>query len=83
MTVRLELNPDVEAALTAQARAKGVPLDVYVRNVIEDLARAEASRPASLPDLAAPLDALAGMGSGRPQVPSSAFRRESIYRDHD
>ena len=44
MTVRLELKPDIEANLTAQARAKGVPLDAYLQSVVEDLARAKPIR---------------------------------------
>jgi hypothetical protein len=51
--------------------------------VIEELARTKAAPPASLQDLEATLDALAEMGRGLPHLPSSAFSRESIYRDHD
>jgi hypothetical protein len=84
MTVELELKPDVEARLAAQARARGVPLDVYLQGILEDLARAEAGPSASsLQDLRATLDALAEMGRDLPPLPSSAFSRESIYRDHD
>ena len=83
MTVRLELKPDVEANLAAQARARGVPLNAYLQSVIEDLARTEAARPASVQDLELTLDALAEMGRELPHVPSSAFSRENIYRDHD
>jgi hypothetical protein len=83
MTVRLELNPDVEANLAAQARARGVPLDAYLQSVIEDLARTEAGHPPSLHDLEATLDALAEMGQDLPHLPSSAFSREGIYQDHD
>ena len=83
MTVRLELKPDIEANLAAQARARGVPLDAYLQSVVEDLARTEAGRPASLQDVEATLDALVEMGRGLPHLPSSAFSRESIYRDHD
>jgi hypothetical protein len=83
MTVRLELKPDVEASLAAQARARGVPLDAYLQSVIEDLARAETAGSVSLQELEATLDTLAEMGRGLPHLPSSAFRRESIYRDHD
>lgn len=83
MTIQLELKPEVEANLAAQARARGVPLDVYLQRVIEDLAQVEEAGPSSLPDLEATLDTLAGMGSSLPQLPSSAFGRESIYRDHD
>jgi len=83
MTVRLELKPDIEANLAAQARARGIPLDAYLQGVIEDLARPDADRPASLQDLEATLDALAEMGRDLPHLPSSAFSRESIYQDHD
>lgn len=83
MTVRLELKPDVEANLAAQARARGVPLDSYLQGVIEDLARADSAGPAGLKDVQAALDALAEMGRALPHLPSSAFSRESIYEDHN
>jgi hypothetical protein len=83
VTVRLELKPDVEANLAAQARARGVPLDSYLQGVIEDLARTDAARPASLNDIGATLDALAEMGRGFRPLPSSALGRESIYQDHN
>ena len=83
MTLRLELKPEIEANLAAQARAKGIPLDAYLQNVIKELGRTEAVRPASLQELEATLDALAEMGKDLPHLPSSAFDRESIYRDHD
>ena len=83
MTVRLELRPDVEANLAAQARARGVPLDAYLQSVIEDLGRTQPAPPASPQDIEATLDRLAEMGRDLPHLPSSAFSRESIYRDHD
>ena len=83
MTVRLDLKPDVEANLAAQARARGISLDAYLQSVIEDLARTESAVPASLQDLEATLDALAEMGKDLPHLSSSAFSRESIYQDHD
>jgi hypothetical protein len=83
MTVRLELKPDVEANLAAQAHARGVPLEVYLQTVIEDLARSDEVPRSSLQDLEATLDALAEMGRDLPHLPSSALSRENIYRDHD
>jgi hypothetical protein len=38
VTVTLELRPDVEAGLAALARAKGLPLDVYLRSLLEQFA---------------------------------------------
>jgi hypothetical protein len=79
----LDLKPDVEANLAAQARARGVPLDAYLQGVIEDLARTDAAHPTSLKEIGATLDALAEMGRGLPHLPSSAFSRESIYQVHN
>lgn len=83
MTVKLELKPEVEASLLARARAKGVPLDAYLQSVIEELAQIPDAPPASLEEFRAALDALAEMGRTLPHLPSSAFSRESIYKDHD
>ena len=83
MTVRLEIGPDIEATLAAQARARGIPLDAYLQEAIGALARTKAAPPTSLQDLRLTLDALAEMGRGLPHLPSSAFSRESIYQDHD
>jgi len=83
MTVRLDLKPEVEGYLAAQARAKGVALDAYLEGVIEDLARSEVAPPASAPDIAASLDALAEMGKGLPILPPSALTRDSIYQDRN
>jgi len=83
MTVRLELKPEVEAALADQAKAKGVPLNAYLQNVLEDLAHAHAAPKQNVERISAALDRLAEMGKGLPHLPSSAFIRESIYQDHD
>lgn len=83
MTVRLELKPEVEANLAAQARARGIPLEAYLQKLIEDLALTEAGGSATLKDIEATLDTLAEMGKGLPHLPSSAFSRESIYRNRD
>jgi hypothetical protein len=83
MTVRLEIKPEIEASLNAQAAAKGLPLDAYLQDVIEDIARAPAAPVANLEEFRATLDALAEMGKSLPHVPSAAFSRESIYQGHN
>ena len=83
MTVHLDLKPDVEAKLMAQAQARGVTLDAYLQAVIDDLGRADDAGAPGPKELEAALDALAGMGRDLPHLPSSAFTRESIYRDRD
>ena len=83
MTVRLEITPEIEASLNAQAAAKGITLDAYLQDVIEDLARAQAAPTANLEEFRSTLDTLAEMGKSLPHAPSAAFTRESIYQDHD
>ena len=83
MTVTLEIKPEIEAFLNAQAAAKGIPLDAYLQDAIEDLARAQAAPAANLEEFRAMLDTLAEMGKSLPHVSSAAFGRESIYQDHD
>lgn len=83
MTVRLELKPEVEAALADQAKTKGLPLEAYLQDVVEDLAHAHAAPRQNVERFRAALDRLAEMGKNLPHLPSSAFTRESIYQDHD
>jgi len=51
--------------------------------VIEQIAEDEGTPRASLEEFNATLDALAAGAEDLPALPSAAFNRESIYRDHD
>jgi hypothetical protein len=82
MIVQLDLTPEVEANLSVMARAKGLSLDAYLQLVVEDLARTETTHTVRIEDISAALDALAEMGRDLPHVPSSAFSRQNMYRDH-
>lgn len=42
MTVRLELDPDVEARITHQATASGVPVEEYLKTLIEQAVQHDA-----------------------------------------
>ena len=83
MTVRLELKPEIEASLNAQAEAKGIPLEAYLESIIEDLARATAAPATNLEEVRETLDILADMGRNLPHMSSAAFSRESIYQDQN
>ncbi len=84
MTVRIELKPEVEASLAAQADARGLALEEYLQRMIEDQAGVPAPRDPDYPRrIMAALDELAEMGRDLPPLPASAFTRESIYQDHD
>ena len=83
MTVKLKLRPEIEASLTAQADAKGMPLDAYLQEAIEELAGVNFAPAPGIQELRTTLDKLAEMGQNLPRVSSSSFSRESIYRDHN
>jgi hypothetical protein len=85
MTITLELTPHVAASLVAQAQARGVSLDTYVRNLIEAQAAAVDHReqPMPLEPFEAELDALAADSETLPSLPAEALTRESFYQDHD
>jgi hypothetical protein len=82
MTVRLELKPEVEAALMGQANAKGIPLNEHLQDLIEDFAKTPVNLERDTTAVRAALDSLAEMGKSLPHLPSSAFSRESIYLNH-
>ena len=83
MTIALHLRPEIEAKLAQRARDRGVSLEAYVQSIVEGFAGNLAAPSASLQEFRATLDELSEMGRNLPAVPSSAFTRESIYRDHD
>lgn len=83
MAIKLELKPELEASLAARAQAEGIPLDTYLQRVLEELALEARTPAASLEEFRATLDALAEGGAQLPPLPSAAFTRDSIYRDHD
>ena len=84
--LQLQLSPDVEVRLQAEARAKGLAAENYVSHLVELHLR---SVPPVLPqhsgekqDLPSFFGAMAAC-SGISQLPEHAFLRESFYRDHD
>ncbi len=81
MTVNLELKPDVEETLTAQARVRGLSLAAYLQRLVEDSARGVSPPASNPPRFRLMLDRLAEMGRDLPHLPLSALSRESIYRD--
>jgi hypothetical protein len=85
MTITLELTPNVSASLAAQAQARGVSLDTYVRNLLEAQAAAVDQREQhmTLEQFDAELDALAAESETLPYLPAEALTRESFYQDHD
>ena len=84
MAITLNLPPEVEASLAAQARALGLQLNAYVQTLLGQQAGIRrAEQTINLEQFEAELDALA-QGSDKLQyLPAAALTRESFYQDHD
>jgi hypothetical protein len=85
MTIKVELNPEMEARLTAEARAFGIELEEYARRLLQQ-AIGSAQQPrsrASQDEFRSFLDALASKAPDVPQLRADTFTREMIYGEHD
>jgi hypothetical protein len=81
MTVRLDLKPDVEAGLLAQAEARGLPLEAYLEQVLRERSKAvDVSRSGSA-EKARAFRAWAGDHPHTPPLSDDAIRRENLVRD--
>ncbi|HEX9200515.1 MAG TPA: hypothetical protein VF865_13205 [Acidobacteriaceae bacterium] len=85
MTIHVELNPEMEAQMAAEAQALGIALERYAQRLLQE---AMAFKPrhrsrASQEEFRAFLDALASKTPNVPQLRSETFSREMIYREHD
>jgi hypothetical protein len=77
MTIRIELPPDIEAKYAAEACAKGVPLERYVRDHL--IAQAPAPLDMTPQERARALREWAKSHRATPPLSDDAIRRESIY----
>ena len=85
MTITLELPPETEASLLAQAEARGLTLDAYLQTVIANQAATESVSPlqslhSAGDDLDRAIDELFDTVQVPPGVGEGAMRRENWYR---
>ena len=84
--IQVELKPDIEAQIIAEARAKGIEPSIYAGSVIERAYRhGNETRTASRTpeEVRAWLDSLTQFSDKIPQLPEEAFTRESFYQDYE
>jgi hypothetical protein len=81
MTIQVELNPEIEARLLAEASARGVAVEEYARELLREALHLSPSRRGHLtPEEAQEMLRALGEGSEKlPVLPDSAFSRESLY----
>jgi plasmid stability protein len=79
MTVKLDLNPDLEQQVRARAAAHGVSLEVYLLSLIAEASLPVTPAEATLEEFEAAMDAFSEGTEALPVLPEEAFSRESIY----
>jgi hypothetical protein len=83
MTIQVDLNPETEARLTAEARSQGVPLEKLAERLLNDALTA-ALPPRGVPtrdEFGHMLERIAEGSSKLPDLPTEVFSRESFYGD--
>jgi hypothetical protein len=86
MTVTLELKPEVEEQLEAQARESGLSVKDYLEKRVEEMISASEPQPAKTPEERVRLwqEFLNSHGDIKaPPLSDEAISRESIYRERE
>jgi hypothetical protein len=83
MSITLELRPELETKVKAQAEARGLPVERYLQSVIEAAALSPSAPPLTLEEQERLLDELENGLSHVPALPEDAFSRAGIYVEHD
>jgi hypothetical protein len=89
--IQLQLQPEYEAQLAAEAQARGMALERYVAEKLKQSEPSAAvttpeepvSPAARLADLEDFFKEMARYSDKIPLLPDEAFTRESLYQDHD
>jgi hypothetical protein len=85
VTIKIELDPEIEARLAAEAHAQGLALEEYAQQLLQEAigsARRRRSR-ASQQEFRGFLNALASKAPNVPQLRAETFSRGMIYGEHD
>jgi len=81
MVIRVELSPETQARLSAEAQSQGVPAEKLAERLLRD-ALADYVRPRlSVEEFHQMLGAMAEGSENLPDLPTERFSRESFYRD--
>ena len=79
----IQLKPELEQSLAAQARACGLSIKQYIQILLEQQLASSSEPEITLEQFEAALDAVAVHSHKIPHLPLEALTRESIYKDHD
>lgn len=81
MTIQIKVSPDIEERLLAGAQARGVSVEKYAEALLLDAIglHTEPTGQMTVAELHAMLGAIAEGSDKLPNLPTSAFTRESFY----
>ena len=83
MSVVLDLTPEVEAQLSAQARANGMTLEEYLLSILEGAAISITQTTLSPEQRATAYEAWSAAHKPTPALSDHAVSRESMYESDD
>ena len=83
MTIRVELSPETEARLKAEARAKGLPLEKVAEQLLREalIGSSFSQGQMSVEEFHQMLAAMAEGSERLPDLATESFSRESFYED--
>lgn len=83
MTIKVDLTPETEARLVAQARAQGLPLEQVAEQLLKEaLTAIPATRDElSIEEFHQMLNAISEGSEKLPELRTETFSRESFYED--
>jgi len=81
MTIQIKVNRDIEERLLSGAQARGVSVEAYAEELLRDAIglHTESTGQMTVAELHAMLGAIAEGSDKLPNLPTSAFTRESFY----
>lgn len=83
MTIRVELTPETEARLIAEARAQGLPLEKVAERLLKEVLTGLSLSTVQMgvEEFHRMLDAMAEGSERLPDLPTESFSRGSFYED--
>jgi hypothetical protein len=83
MTVQIDLSPETEARLSAEARVRGLPLENLGEQLLSEAlsVRSPSQRRTSVDEFHQMLADIAEGSERLPELPTESFSRESFYKD--
>ena len=83
MTIKVDLKPETEARLVAQARSQGVPLEQLAERLLQEAltSSALANGVLTVEEFHRMLEGMAEGSENLPNLPTESFSRESFYED--